>query len=393
MRNLHLSFVLFTAALAAVVLSLSGEGDAAVAAQVDQQQNVSAAPLCMPEIDSLPDNNCQKMGPFAYLEALDNQGLKLPRNPLPAVPVDPAFGELPYKYVKLLDQDTPIFGSLDSAMTNTSPYRSIPAGFNFVTYVDYFQGSGGGKHYMIEPGMWIRGGSTGGQVTASTFGGLVFAGTPDHKFGWVIYESPVRQSPSESSATTRTLHKFDLIEVYQTVDNGGISWLMIGPDEWIDAATTGLVYPAEQPPQGIENGRWIEVNLKEQTLSVYQDNHLVYATLTSTGIPGWWTRPGLFQIYQKDETTPMSGAFEADRSDSYYLEDVPWSMYFDEARALHGAYWHNYFGYEQSHGCVNLSPADAHWLYLWANLGDYVYVWDPSGATPTDPSLYTAGGA
>jgi lipoprotein-anchoring transpeptidase ErfK/SrfK len=68
-------------------------------------------------------------------------------------------------------------------------------------------------------------------------------------------------------------------------------------------------------------------------------------------------------------------------------------MYFDQARALHGAYWHNSFGYKQSHGCVNLSPADSQWLYMWGDVGDWVYVWDPSGETPTDPSLYGAGGA
>ena len=184
-----------------------------------------------------------------------------------------------------------------------------------------------------------------------------------------------------------------MFQVYQQVEAGGTTWLMIGPDEWVDKAVTALVYPADAPPEGVTNGRWIEINLYEQTVAAYQDNRLVFATVTSTGIPGWWTRPGLFQIYEKVDSTPMSGAFEADRSDYYYLEDVPWTMYFDEARALHGAYWHNYFGYEQSHGCVNLSPADSHWLYLWANVGDYVYVWDPSGQTPTDPSLYTAGGA
>ena len=89
----------------------------------------------------------------------------------------------------------------------------------------------------------------------------------------------------------------------------------------------------------------------------------------------------------------MRGAFTADWSDYYYLEDVPWTMYYDEARALHGAYWHNGFGYARSHGCVNLGPGDALWLYNWASIGDWVYVWDPSGRTPEDPSLYTPGGA
>ena len=75
-------------------------------------------------------------------------------------------------------------------------------------------------------------------------------------------------------------------------------------------------------------------------------------------------------------------------TDFYYLDNVPWTMYFDKARALHGAYWRTRFGYPQSHGCVNLSVGDAHWLYNWANEGDWVYVHDPSGLTPTDPALY-----
>ena len=89
----------------------------------------------------------------------------------------------------------------------------------------------------------------------------------------------------------------------------------------------------------------------------------------------------------------MRGAFEADRSDAYYLEDVPWTMYYDKARALHGAYWHNGFGTPRSHGCVNMSVGDARWLYDWASEGDWVYVWDPSGETPTDPELFGDGGA
>ncbi len=87
----------------------------------------------------------------------------------------------------------------------------------------------------------------------------------------------------------------------------------------------------------------------------------------------------------------MRGAFEADRSDFYYLQEVPWTMYYDEACALHGAYWRTRFGFPQSHGCVNLAPGDAHWLYNWAKVGDWVYVWDPSGKTPTDPAAYSAG--
>ena len=154
-----------------------------------------------------------------------------------------------------------------------------------------------------------------------------------------------------------------------------------------------MVVPSEMPPEGVTNGRWVEVNLEQQTVAVYQDNRLVFASVIASGLPGTWTQPGLFQIYQKKPTENMSGAFTADRSDYYYLEDVPWTMYFDQARALHGTYWHNSFGVPQSRGCVNLSVGDAQWIFNWAEEGDWIYVWDPSGQTPTDPDLYGGGGA
>lgn len=167
---------------------------------------------------------------------------------------------------------------------------------------------------------------------------------------------------------------------------------MVGPDEWVLGKYIARVIPNATPPVGVENERWIEVNLFEQTLAVYESRQLVFATIIASGTDPFWTRPGLFQIYEKLDKTDMRGSFEADRSDAYYLQDVPWTMYFDEARALHGAYWRAKMGFSQSHGCVNLTVGDAHWLFDWAQVGDWVYVWDPSGQTPVDPDLYGPGG-
>ena len=89
----------------------------------------------------------------------------------------------------------------------------------------------------------------------------------------------------------------------------------------------------------------------------------------------------------------MTGAFATGKVDYYLLENVPWTMYYDGPRAMHGAYWRAMFGYEQPHGCVNLSIGDSHWLYDWAVVGDWVYVWDPSGKTPTDPEFYKESAA
>ncbi len=164
---------------------------------------------------------------------------------------------------------------------------------------------------------------------------------------------------------------------------------MIGLDQWVEARKVAQVSINTQSPDG-SNGtsRWIDVNLSEQSLAVYDDYQLVFATMIASGLDPFWTRPGLFQIKVKKESETMRNN---DPSDFYYLEDVPWTMYFDGPRALHGAYWRTCFGYPQSHGCVNLSVGDAHWLFNWARVGDWVYVHDPTGKTPTDPALYTGG--
>ncbi len=51
--------------------------------------------------------------------------------------------------------------------------------------------------------------------------------------------------------------------------------------------------------------------------------------------------------------------------DFYSLDDVMWTQFFNNDTALHAAYWHDGFGAQHSHGCVNLAPWDAMWLFQW----------------------------
>jgi lipoprotein-anchoring transpeptidase ErfK/SrfK len=128
------------------------------------------------------------------------------------------------------------------------------------------------------------------------------------------------------------------------------------------------------------NGNWVQVNLYEQNLVAYEGGQPVYATLVSSGLDKWATEPGLFQVYARLRDDRMRGAYAPDKSDYYYLEAVPYVLYFDGDRALHGEYWHDRLGFKRSHGCVNLAPLDARWLYNWAEPGTPVWVFDPSQA-------------
>jgi hypothetical protein len=277
--------------------------------------------------------------------------------------------------------------------------RRIDSPYSFISYSDEAVVDGR-RFYMVDWGGWMTANEVSRIGTPSLFQGLEFKRTPQRPFGWVLYNVETKRTPGNQVAdfTGNTVYRYEVVEILDIEEVDGVEWYMIAPNEWIPAEhewqrLIGRVIPRTIPPEGVENGRWVEINLFEQTVAVYENRSLKFATLTSTGIEPFWTRPGLFQIYDKLDSTPMRGAFEADRSDAYYLEDVPWTMYYDEARALHGAYWHNSFGGVRSHGCVNLSVGDARWIFDWAEEGDWVYVWDPSGETPTDPALYGEGGA
>lgn len=108
---------------------------------------------------------------------------------------------------------------------------------------------------------------------------------------------------------------------------------------------------------------WVHVDLSTQTLVLYVGDEPRYATLVSTGLPDHATPPGSFRIQRKYVSDTMSDIGADADDDRYSIDDVPWTQYFDGSRALHGAFWHAHFGIQRSHGCVNLSPPDARYIF------------------------------
>jgi LysM repeat protein len=121
------------------------------------------------------------------------------------------------------------------------------------------------------------------------------------------------------------------------------------------------------PSGGGGGSRWIDVDLSSQSVRAYQGNTVVRSMIVSTGIARYPTPTGRFTIYAKYPSVTMSGT-------GYYLPGVPHTMYFYRGYALHGTYWHNNFGRPMSHGCINLTRADAAWLYSWASVGTLVVI-------------------
>ena len=49
----------------------------------------------------------------------------------------------------------------------------------------------------------------------------------------------------------------------------------------------------------------------------------------------------------------------------YEVSEVPWAIRFRHGLFIHAAYWHDAFGNIASHGCVNVAPKDALFLFDW----------------------------
>jgi lipoprotein-anchoring transpeptidase ErfK/SrfK len=129
------------------------------------------------------------------------------------------------------------------------------------------------------------------------------------------------------------------------------------------------------------DAKWIRVDLSEQTVVAYERHKPVRAFLISSGLPGTPTVTGRFHIRMKVSEQTMVGGVG---SMYYNLPGVKWVQYFYQDYGFHGTYWHSNFGQPMSHGCINMTDADAKWLFDWAGPEwDGETVWYPS--TPENP--------
>jgi hypothetical protein len=135
----------------------------------------------------------------------------------------------------------------------------------------------------------------------------------------------------------------------------------------ISDAEIGPISP-EVPPEE----KRIEVSVQNQTLIAYEGNQPVFQSPISSGLnqqpdPSalpWDTPKGHFNVMSKMPSKHMGDGNLA--AEGYDLPGVPWTCFFTaEGHAFHGAYWHDNFGIQMSHGCVNMPSEKAKWLFRW----------------------------
>ena len=154
-------------------------------------------------------------------------------------------------------------------------------------------------------------------------------------------------------------------EVWYRIEDPRVSFAYHAP-----ATALRLVQDDELSPISLEvpaSEKHIQVDLERQWLKCYEGSSLCFMTRVSTGcvfdIGDFSTRPGVFPTRIKRASRHM---WVSPSEGGYDYPGVPWVNYFNLAGdALHGTYWHNDFGTPHSHGCVNLTPKAAKWIFRW----------------------------
>ncbi len=138
----------------------------------------------------------------------------------------------------------------------------------------------------------------------------------------------------------------------------------------------------------------VEVDTKQQVVTAYEGDKVVFTARVATGATFrlangsyayFRTIPGDHRVYMKSATQHMTGGTD---TDYYDLPGIGWVSYFTASGiALHATYWHNDYGRPRSHGCVNMTPEDAKWMFRWTTPTVPYDEWQLRTKAPKDGTL------
>lgn len=203
------------------------------------------------------------------------------------------------------------------------------------------------------------------QKDSPDFRGRVLTGAKDLPLYFVRRELPLMKRETEGSdvliPTENTPERLSTHPFVEQVHIGNKIYYVDNEGLLMRGYAVGKARKLKRPPGVSAKERWIHIDLSEQTLVAYDGDEPLFATLVSTGKEEGMTPVGVHRVQTKLVASSMRDQPQED--EAYSIDDVPWTQYFSGSVALHGAFWHAGFGQVRSHGCVNLSPADARWLF------------------------------
>ncbi|MCA9682146.1 MAG: L,D-transpeptidase [Myxococcales bacterium] len=310
--------------------------------------------------------------PFGFVCSEHVQPSRRAPDPRPTLPLDEG-QRVPHTYAYVKSDGIPMYAGYEDVDAGV-PTRPLTKGMSLVVArsLEY-----DGREWIqtgdgaLVPKDGIRYGGQG-----SEWAGVEISGRHSGpSFAWVSASkgAPVRAAPrADADSPMRLAYRtrVPLLERGDALD-GRVFW-RVGEDLWIDGDQLAEVHLVAAPPSDVNaqwradnvgNDQWIDVDLGEQVLVAYRGDQAVFATLISSG-KSHATPRGNYPIWAK--VASMTMANQAYEDKPYMVQGVPWVLLFQGHNALHGAYWHDRFGEKKSHGCVNLAPHDARWVFEWA---------------------------
>ncbi|HET9913240.1 MAG TPA: L,D-transpeptidase [Anaerolineales bacterium] len=173
----------------------------------------------------------------------------------------------------------------------------------------------------------------------------------------------------------RTNNGFPEYRWNEDANGHGYGYGAYGEFFWGDGAGLKVLTDADVAPINPDvdpNNKKIVVSLDYQTLSCFEGNTEVYFCRISSGLKydasgqisdKLATPVGNLLTHWKIMSLNMTaGSYQT----GYSTPAVPWNtMISGDGIAIHGAFWHNAFGEKRSHGCINVRPEDAKWIFRW----------------------------
>lgn len=202
----------------------------------------------------------------------------------------------------------------------------------------------------------------------------------------VVYENDVEKSefkllPGESikagTAYELSVHvkwRGEDDDAYVKLGSTKFSTLPDRPKEWSRDLATRLEEAKRFARARVTTGKYIDVDIAAQVMTIFENGKLLDAYLVSSGLRGMDTPKGEYRIHNKADK-PWSKKYElympnwmAITSDGKYgIHELPeWPGGYKE-----GA---NHLGIPVSHGCVRLGVGPAKRVFDWAEIGTPVIV-------------------
>jgi len=303
--------------------------------------------------------------PFGWLCSADTEPSDLPVTREPILNVVPG-SPVPYPYVMVTVAEgsfLPMWASEQALRAHEEPERQLGRGDTIALIPPpstvEFEGA---TYYVTVDAKVVPADGTFALKKFSEWQGVPLSPGEHFPFAWVTpMKAPVYDAPNGKKV--EELPRRARVDILAEEGEERKRWVQIGEARWMKAAQLNEVRKIARPAEAGAHPQWIDVDLGEQVVVAYAGETPVYATLTSSGREPNHTPRGNYPVWGKATAITMKSQAYDDAP--YYVNRVPWVMFFQAHNALHAAYWHDRFGAVKSHGCANLSPRDARYLFDW----------------------------